>query len=83
MGFGLVIQEELIMQARVWKMLAHPRSDALEIASDLPFFDDAEPALHVLAHDFAKFLFLLRRKKEFGRVNRWSLERGTALAADR
>jgi len=71
------------MQARIRKVLAHARSYTLEIACRLTFFDDPEPTLHLLAHDFAKFLFLLRRKEEFGRVNLRSLKRGTALCAQR
>ena len=36
---------------------------------ELTLIDNAEPALHLLTHDFPKLLFLLRGKKKFGRVH--------------
>lgn len=46
-------------------MAAHALPDKLEIAGDLILVDHAEPALHLLTHDFPKFLFLLRGKRSF------------------
>lgn len=53
------------MQAGLRKMAAHALPDKLEIAGDLILVDHAEPALHLLTHDFPKFLSLLRGKRSF------------------
>jgi hypothetical protein len=82
LNLGLIVQKKLVVQTRLRKMLAYTIPDAFEIARDLIFFDDAEPALQLLADNLAEFLLLLRGKQKFRWVNlRSRKRRATRLGA--